>query len=96
MPYKDEYHPGVKKDLKHLDRQVIKEAFEVHIDKLLHNPDAGEALHGKLEGIHSYYFRKNRIDYRIAYSINEVQKIVYVLRIAKRENFYEVLKRRLS
>jgi len=96
MPYKDEYHPGVKKDLKQLDKPVIREAFEVHIEKLVQNPDIGEVLHGDLEGVLSYHFRKNKIDYRIAYTVNEAQKIVYVLRIAKRENFYEVLKRRLS
>lgn len=96
MPYKDEYHPGVRKDLKQLDQQVIREVFDTHIEKIVHDPDIGELLHGDMEGIFSYHFRKNKIDYRIAYAVDEAVKKVYVLRIAKRENFYEVLKRRLS
>ena len=58
MSYKDEYHPGVKKDLKQLDKPVIREAFEVHIEKLVQNPDVGEVLHGDLEGVLSYHFSK--------------------------------------
>jgi len=96
MPYKDEYHPGVKKELKQLDPQVTREVFDTHIEKIVHTPAIGEPLHGEMEGILSYHFRKNKVDYRIAYTIDEAQKRVYVLRIAKRENFYEVLKKRLS
>ncbi|MBZ0154722.1 MAG: type II toxin-antitoxin system RelE/ParE family toxin [Alphaproteobacteria bacterium] len=96
MSYKDEYHPGVKKDLKQLERAVVKEVFESHIEKVLQHPESGERLRGELSGIFSYHFRKNKIDYRIAYTVDEARKIIYVLRIAKRENFYEVLKRRFT
>lgn len=94
MPYKDEYHPAVKKDLKQLDHHVIKDVFDIHIEKLIQNPNIGERLHGDFEGIFSYHFTKNKIEYRIAYTVDEEK--LYILRIAKRENFYEILKRRLS
>ena len=35
MSYRDEYHPKVKSDLKKLDRHVITEIFNTHIEKIL-------------------------------------------------------------
>ena len=96
MSYRDEYHPKVKPDLKRLDRQVITEIFNTHIEKILREPYTGEKLHGDLEGVFSYHFRKGKVDYRIAYLIEETKKIVYILMVRKRESFYEILKRRLS
>ena len=96
MSYKDEYHPRVKSDLKKLDKGVVREIYDIHLENILHEPYSGKKLHGDLEGISSYYFRKNNVDYRIAYSIEEGKKIVYIVMAGKRENFYEILKRRLS
>lgn len=95
MSYRDEYHPKVKSDIKKLDKSVAREIYDVHIDKILLHPSANENLHGDLEGSLSYHFRKNKVDYRIAYSIDDKRKVVYFLMMAKRENFYELLKRRL-
>ena len=95
VSYKDEYHPRVKSDLKKLDKGVVREIYDIHLDNILHEPYRGEKLHGDLEGVSSYHFRKNKVDYRIAYSIEEDKKIVYIVMIGKRENFYEILKRRL-
>ncbi len=95
MSYKDTYHPKVKSDLKSLDRPVVKDIYDIHIDRLLNNPETGEKLHGELEGVFSYHFRKNKVDYRIAYTVEEASNIVYIVMIGKRENFYEILKRRL-
>jgi addiction module RelE/StbE family toxin len=96
MSYKDEYHPKVKSDLKKLDRAVAREIHDEHIDRILLEPFAYETLHGDLEGVVSYHFRKNKVEYRIAYSVDETEQIVYFLMFGKRENFYEILKRRLS
>jgi addiction module RelE/StbE family toxin len=96
MAYKDEYHPKIKTDLKKLEKAVVKEIYDIHIDKILGEPDVAEKLHGSLEGFLSYHFRKNRVDYRIAYTIEENRKAVYFLMIGKRENFFDILKRRLS
>jgi len=96
MSYKDEYHPKIKSDLKKLDKAVAREIYDVHIEKILVTPYIHEKLHGDLEGVVSYHFRKNRVEYRIAYSVEESQKIIHFLMIGKRENFYEILKRRLS
>ncbi len=96
MSFKDEYHPKVKRDIKKLDREVIQEIFSIHMEKILQAPYKGYRLHGELEGIFTYHFVKKKVSYRIAYSIDEDNRIVYVLMIAKREGFYEILKRRCS
>jgi len=97
MSYKDEYHPKTKSDLEKLDKVAVREVFDTHIDKILHDPHrAGEALHGSLEGISSYHFRLHKVEYRIAFAVNEESKTVYILMVGKRENFYEILKRRLT
>ena len=96
MPYKDEYHPKVRSDLKKLDKSVARDIYDIQLDNVLGEPHMGQELHGELEGISTFHFRKNKVDYRIAYSINEAKRVVYFLMIAKRENFYDLLKRRLS
>lgn len=97
MPYKDEYHPKINSDLKKLDQAAVREIFYTHIDKILHDPhQTGEPLHGSLEGISSYHFRRNKVEYRIAFAVEEDSKTVYILMVDKRENFYEILRRRLG
>ncbi|MEW5746821.1 MAG: type II toxin-antitoxin system mRNA interferase toxin, RelE/StbE family [Nitrospirota bacterium] len=96
MPYKDAYHPRVKSDVKRLDKPVTRDVYNIHLDKILNAPYSGEKLYGDLEGVFSYHFRKSNVDYRIAYFIDETARVVHVVMIGKRENFYEILRRRLS
>jgi mRNA-degrading endonuclease RelE of RelBE toxin-antitoxin system len=97
MSYKDEYHPKTKSDLKSLDKPVVRELFDTHIDKILDDPhQAGVPLGGDLEGVSSYHFRMNKVEYRIAFIVKEESETVYILMIGKRENFYDILRRRLS
>jgi addiction module RelE/StbE family toxin len=94
--YKDLYHPAVKKDLKKIDKSTKDDIKEIWIPKLLSKPFEGEELTGPLAGIRSYHFSVGRVQYRIAYSINENKNIIKMLMIAKRESFYQILKRRLK
>ena len=97
MSYRDEYHPKTKTDIKKLDKAVIRELFDTHINKILLDPHGvGEVLHGSLKGISSYHFFKNRVEYRVAFAVKEESQTVYILMIGKRENFYEILQRRLG
>ncbi len=92
MSYRDEYHPKIKSDLKKLGKPVLRELFDTHINIILDDPhEAGEALHGSLEGIATYHFRLNKVEYRIAFAVKEESKTVYILMIGKRENFYDIL-----
>jgi addiction module RelE/StbE family toxin len=94
--YLDEYHPQVKKDIKHLMpalREVIKNQ---HIPKLLTNPLQGEFLVGDLSGIRSYHFTFAKQQYRIAYIVEENIRTVFILMIGKRGEFYSLLKNRVK
>lgn len=94
--YKDEYHPQVKKDLKALDHAAVRKIQSEYLDIILKDPLKYERLSGNLSGIYSYHFKITKTEYRICYIINEVEKIVTILMIGKRENFYDILKRRVS
>lgn len=92
--YKDEYHPQVKKDLKHLNptlREMIKTQY---IPEILANPTQSELLVGDLSGVRSYHFTFAQQRYRIAYMVEEHSQVVYVLMIAKRGEFYTLLRKR--
>lgn len=96
MSFKDEYHPKVKKDLKRLERILVEHFFDHHLKSILRNPYGNEKLHGNLEGVYSYHFKKEKVEYRIGYFINEDKKIIYIVMVGKRENFYEILRRRIK
>lgn len=72
--YKDEYHPQVKKDVKKLDIQVKKEIEDYHINMILNDPLKYELLTGNFRGIYSYHFKKNKVEYRICYMVNDNKK----------------------
>ena len=93
--YKDEYHPGVKRDLKRIDGRIRGEIKTTHIPAILSNPGIGQTLVGDLAGIRSYHLKIAKQQYRIAYVVSEEERKVFVLMIAKREGFYSVLKRRI-
>lgn len=96
MSFSDEYHPKIKSDLKKLDKSVIRDIHDRHLDNILMQPLFYERLRGNLEGIFSYHFRKNGVEHRIAYTVNEIQNTVFFLMIGVRESFYEILKRRMK
>ena len=64
MSYRDEYHPKTKADLKKLDKPVLRELFDTHINTILDDPyEVGEALHGSLEGISTYHFSQLPVEH---------------------------------
>lgn len=93
--FRDEYHPQVKKDLKKIDKSFKLEIKDFHIPKIPKDPYIGDELTGDLAGIRSYHFKKDRVQYRISYIIDETKEIVNILMIGKRESFYDILRRRL-
>lgn len=95
MSFNEGYHPRFRSDLKKLDKSVARDIHDLHLIHILNNPTGYEELYGDLSGITCYHFKKNRVEYRIAYHVNEHDNLVYFLATAKRENFYEILKRRL-
>ncbi len=59
----------------------IDEAF----DKLQQNPLIGEKLHGELKG----YFKYRIGDYRIVYSFDPEESILYISKIEHRQGVYK-------
>ncbi len=93
--YKDLYHPKIKKDLKKIDPPIKKKIKDEHIPLILSNPTIGESLVGDLQGVHSYHFKEAGQQYRIAYIVDEVEQTVFIQMIAKRGDFYTLLKKRV-
>ena len=93
--YRDAYHPRIKAEIKKFDLRLKEEIRKTHIPAILENPRIGKKLQGKLSNVYSYHFRYKGQSYRIAYTVDEINKIVGVLKIGKRENFYDILKRRI-
>ena len=68
LVFNEKYHPQVKKDIKKLNKSLIQEILNKHLQIILKNPSTvSDQLIGDLTGIYSYHFKFNRIQYRIAY-----------------------------
>jgi len=93
--FKEQYHPAVKKDLRKIDAGVREKIKNEWIPKLLSEPQEGKELTDPLAGIHSYHFKVGKMHYRIAYVIEKDDFILNILMIAKRESFYNILRKRI-
>ena len=93
--FNERYHPAVKKDLRKIDAGIREKIKNEWIPKLLSEPQKGNELTGPLTGIHSYHFKVGKRHYRIAYVIEKDDLIINVLMIAKRESFYQILRKRI-
>ena len=75
------------RELKKLDRSIVKKAFELIERVVAKDPYSGKALKGRYEGLFSYRFS----DYRIVYEIKKKQLVVVILRVRHRKNVYDGL-----
>jgi len=94
MTFKEEFHPKIKSDLKKIDKSAIAKIKTVHLNNILENPYKYDSLKGRLSNLYSYHFKENSVDYRIAYEINN-DTIIFYYMIAKRENFYKSIQKRI-
>ncbi|MEW6108881.1 MAG: type II toxin-antitoxin system mRNA interferase toxin, RelE/StbE family [Nitrospirota bacterium] len=85
----------VKKDLKSLHPKLAKEIKSQHFKKIKESPFESFELGYSFKGLRSYHFNFEGTSYRIIYEVFEKDRLVVVIMIGKRENFYEKLKRRL-
>jgi len=90
------FHPAVKRDLKKVGKSVAGEIKDKHFVNIKENPSASENLLHIFTGLKSYHFKAGDVEYRIIYEIHEVENIVIVLLVGKRENLYSKLKRRIK
>ena len=75
------------RELKKLDRTVVKRAFELIENVIAKDPFSGKKLKGKYAGLLSYRFS----DYRIIYEIRQQKLLVVILRDRHRKNVYDGL-----
>lgn len=93
--YEAEYHPKIRKDLKKIDPPIREKIRSEHISKILSEPGIGEDLAGDLKGTSSYHFKIAKQEFRIAYVTDKKAEKVFIQMIAKRGDFYTLLKRRI-
>lgn len=86
---------AVKKDLKSLHPKLAEEIKNYHFKKIKESPLESFELGYSFKGLRSYHFNFEGTSYRIVYEVFEEDKLVVVIMIGTRENFYERLKRRL-
>jgi mRNA interferase RelE/StbE len=85
MPgYRAALPPRVADRIRQLPPQV-KRAVRAAVRELATNPQAGEPLHGELEGLLKYRVRR----YRIVYRILRTSRILRILAVGERRNVYE-------
>lgn len=94
LVYSIEPSKRVIKYLKKLKNRQLKEKFTDAIYKTIANdPYVGNEKRGDLKSYYTYGFKYDRVDYRIAYTINDDNEIVIVVLAGAHEKFYEELKR---
>ena len=86
--------PSAKRTSKKLPKQVRQEIVE-QSQKLKESPYLGEKLTGSLHFLYSFHLKIKNVNYRIAYTINNSQKLIILHFIGPREGFYERLRRLL-
>jgi mRNA interferase RelE/StbE len=75
------------KELKKLDKDVVRRAFMLIEDIIAKDPYSGKKLKGKYSGLYSYRFS----DYRIIYETVQQKLLIVVLRIRHRKDVYDGL-----
>ena len=86
---------AVKRDLKKIDPEVVKEIETIHFKNIRENPFQSYELGYGFKGLRSYHFDHKGTSYRIVYEIFEEDELVVIIMIAPRESFYEKLRRRI-
>jgi len=75
------------RELKRLDREIVRRAFRVIRETLAANPQAGKRLKGRYAGLYSYLVS----DYRIVYEVDASDLRIVVLRVRHRRDVYDGL-----
>lgn len=86
--------PPAAKYLKKLKDKKLKQLFAEAVQKIQSDYTIGEAKTGDLNGIYGYDIYYQKINYELAYTIEQVgETVVVIIMAGPRENFYDALKR---
>lgn len=86
---------AVKRDLKKLSPEVLREIETIHFKAIRENPFQSYELGYVFKGLRSYHFDHKGKSYRIVYEVFEQDRLVVIIMIGSRKSFYEKLKRRV-
>jgi addiction module RelE/StbE family toxin len=84
---------SVKKDLKKLDKPVVKKILD-RLEDLSQKPTLGSPLSGNLSELRKLNIYHHKTEYRIVYRAVDSRGEIHIIHIGTRENFYNELKRR--
>jgi mRNA-degrading endonuclease RelE of RelBE toxin-antitoxin system len=94
--YELRVHRKVDKELSYFPQEVRSQIKTTFLPLISVDPkSAGRRLSGNMSGYWRFDFRESGVDYRIAYEVDEEEKVVYILMVGKRERFYKRLRRLL-
>lgn len=97
MKYEVLFRPPARNFLKKLRDKKLKDIIFQAVQRLQNGEDIGEKKTGDLAAISSYDIFYNKTNYELAYTRHEIgKKIVIVISVGTRENFYKELKRYLD
>ncbi len=92
--YSLEVERAALKDMKSFPRPLRELTLE-QFDLLVKDPFLGQPLAGMLSHLRSHHFSYKGTQYRMAYMLQPEQKLILVIMVGPRENFYKLLRRRL-
>ncbi|MBQ9503948.1 MAG: type II toxin-antitoxin system RelE/ParE family toxin [Lachnospiraceae bacterium] len=92
--------PPAARYLKKLKDKNLKKLYEDAVRAICNDPTIGESKHGDLKGVFGYDIYYNKINYELAYTVEErvneesgETETVVVIMAGTREKFYDELKR---
>ena len=92
--YEISYSKPAERYFKKIKDKNLLDVFKKAIDKLKVDPYIGEQKRGDLSGVYGYDVKYSSVNYELAYKIYEDDgKLMVVILVGTRENFYEDLKR---
>ena len=98
---KEVYQVYLSKSAAKTVKKQVK-AFDIKIGTILKQlsktpiPGQAERLSGEFNFLYSYHFTNNGTAFRLCYQVSEEAKTITVVLIGPRENFYKILKQKLS
>ncbi|BAQ10150.1 type II toxin-antitoxin system RelE/ParE family toxin [Sporosarcina sp. FSL W7-1349] len=95
VPLKLEILPRAKRFFKSIRRdKELSQKFQKQIKNLQLNPSLGTLKSGDLGGVFSMDIRHNKVEYELAYCVEQLEdgKILLIILAGTRENFYNELK----
>lgn len=92
MIYEIKLLPRAEKFYKKIKNKALRSKIEEMFDAIVENPFIiGKELTGNYKGIRAIPFKHAKVDYRIAYVMIEECIQIDIIKVGKREGFYDDL-----